>query len=166
MADRPKPVDILRDWSAVPDAIEAVIRDLTEADLELRGGPEGWSIRETVHHLVEANLVAAGMLIAALGSSGSTFDWSWLNPDRAWMARLGYDRAPVGPALETLRALIRHLTGLLRASPDAPRREVRLFDAPGAKTYVLTAAAVIRQEVEHAREHLGEVAATRRRHGR
>jgi hypothetical protein len=138
-------------WSDIPDAIaEAIAR----ADLDRRGGPHQWSIRESVHHLVEANLIAAGMMIAALGKSGSTFDWSWLNPDRGWMTRLGYDRAEVGPALDLLRALCRHVSALLDANPKARQRKVTLFDTPGGKRYTKTIAQILEQEIEHAEEHL------------
>ena len=70
--------------------IETALEGLTEDDLNFRGGPNGWSIRETVHHLVESNLVACTIVIAAVGTGGCTYDCSWLNPDRAWMERMGY----------------------------------------------------------------------------
>lgn len=166
MANRGKSPQALGDWLQVPEGIEKAIEGLTEDDLDLRGGSDGWSIRETVHHLVEANLVASSIVIAAMGKSGCTYDWSWLNPDAAWMERMGYGSAPVGPALEMLRALGRHLSGLLGAAPDASRREVKLIDAPGAELRAMTVEEVLRQEAEHAQEHLRGVLETRKRHGR
>ena len=109
----------LSDWLEVPRAIESAISDLTEADLDCRGGPNDWSIRETIHHVVEANLVASSIVIAAVGKSGCTYDWSWLNPDRLWMERMGYTRAAVTPAIDALTALGRYVGSLLRATPNA-----------------------------------------------
>lgn len=166
MAHRSGSDEALKAWLQVPQAIEKAIKGLSEEDLDLRGGSEGWSIRETVHHLVEANLVASNIVIAALASSGCTYDWSWVNPNRSWMERAGYDRAPVGPALETLAALCRHLSGLIGATAGAPARTVKLLDAPGSKTHTMTVKEVIQQEAEHAQEHLGDVAKTRRQHAR
>lgn len=141
------------------DRTVIVIEGLTEDDLDTRGGSNGWSIRETVHHLVEANLVAAGIVIAALGKTGCTFDWSWLNPDLAWMERMGYKTAPVEPAIETLRALTKHLSGLIDAAPNATRREVKLLDAPGAELRVVSVAEILAEEVRHVTEHLRELSA-------
>ena len=157
--------DVLRDWQAIPAKIRAAIDGLAEEALDLRGGPDGLSIREAVHHLVEANLVAATIVIAALGKSGCTFDWSWLFPDAAWARRVGYDKAPVGPALAVLAALTAHLAGVIAGGDDRLDREVRLLDAPGAETYTRTVREVLRTEVEHAAEHLNTVAETRAAHG-
>jgi len=144
-------------WSKIPSRIRNSIRGLNERDLRLRGGSEGWSIRETVHHLVEANLVASNMIIAALATNGCDYDWTWVNPDKSWMRRVGYDTADVGPAIETLRALCRHISGLVAAQPGALARTVKLNDVPGATRYVMTVEKILSQEVEHANEHLGDI---------
>jgi hypothetical protein len=156
--------DVLRDWQALPPRIRQAIDGLPEEALDLRGGPDGLSIREAVHHLVEANLVAATIVIAALGKSGCTFDWSWLFPDVAWSRRVGYDKTPPGPALDALAALTTHLAGVIAVGGDRLDREVRLLDAPGAETCTRTVREVLRTEVEHAAEHLAAVAETRAAH--
>lgn len=166
MANPIEPAEALRAWLAIPRDIENALDGLLEDALDLRGGAENWSIRETVHHLVEANLIASNMMIAGLAKSGSTYDWSWVTPDASWMQRVGYNTAPVGPALATLRALCEHIAGLIRASPDGLRREVRLLDAPGAELYAKTVQDILVQEIEHAEEHLRMVAQTRAAHGR
>ena len=164
MTDRSESAETLDGWLRVPDAIQEAIEVLTEDALDLTGGTNGWSIRENVHHLVEANLVASNIVVAALAQSGCTYDWSWMMPNASWMKRIGYDTAPVGPALETLKVLCRHISGLISVSPDASRRQVKLRDAPGAKLRTMTVDDVLRQEVEHAEEHLRDVAETRRKH--
>ena len=166
MTNRSDPGDALTRWLQVPDAIQDAIDNLTEDGLDLRGGSNSWSIRETVHHLVEANLVASNIVLAALAKTGCTYDWSWMTPDASWMQRVGYNRAPVGPALQTLKALCSHISGLIGASADALRREVKLLDAPGAELRTVTVTDVLRQEVEHAAEHLADVEKTREKHAR
>lgn len=156
----------LTEWNRIPGRIRKSIRGLNETDLGLRGGSEGWSIRETVHHLVEANLVASNMIIAALATNGCKYDWTWVNPDKSWMRRVGYDTAHVGPAIETLRALCRHISGLVVGQPDALARTVKLNDAPGAKRYVMTIEKILWQQVEHVQDHLGEIRDTRELHSR
>lgn len=153
-------------WNKVPGRIQRAIRGLDERDLDLTGGPEGWSIRENVHHLVEANLIAATMIIAALAVDGYEFDWTWVNPDKSWMRRAGYDKADARQAIKTLRALCRHVSGLLDGRPDVLARRIRVNDSPGAPRYVLTIEKILSQEIEHASQHLAEIQSTRRRHSR
>jgi DinB superfamily len=153
MSDPRVPLQPLSDWLQMPRTIEIALDGLTEDDLNCRGGPNGWSIRETVHHLVESNLVACTIVIAAVGTGGCTFDCSWLNPDRAWMERMGY-RGAVAPAIEVLSPLCRYISALLSAVPDALRREIKLLGAPGTEPYQMTVEQMIRLEVEHAWHHL------------
>lgn len=150
--------DPISAWLEVPKQIDALTKRLSEEQLDLRGGPENWSVRETAHHLVEANLVAATIVIAALAAREPTFDWSWVNPTRTWMRRIAYDRAPLSPALACLRAVAQHVSGLLDLSPGGLRRKVWLRDAPNAKLYAKTVAQILEDEAGHAREHLAEAA--------
>jgi hypothetical protein len=113
MTTRPK---ALAAWASIPRDIRRAIAGLSSRDLKARGGSEGWSIQEYAHHLVEANLVASTIILAALGRPGCTYDWSWVIPDREWMKRLGYDKAPLEPAIELLESLCAHVS----ASRGAP----------------------------------------------
>jgi len=151
-------------WLTIPKRIEGAIQGLGDEALDWRGGADGYSIRETVHHLVEANLVAANIVIAALARSGCTYDWSWVTPDASWAQRVGYTRAPTGPALGALRALGQHLVGVIGAATGGLAREVRLLDAPGAELYTKTVEEILLQEVQHAEDHLRDVAETRAAH--
>jgi len=143
----------LGDWLDVSRTLGVALEGLTEDELNLRGGPDGWTVRETVHHVVESSLAAGTIAVAAVGSGGCTFDCSWLNPDRSWMERMGY-RGAVAPAVGVLSPLCRYLGALLGAAPDALRREVTLLGAPGTEPYRMTVGEMIRAEVEHVRHHL------------
>ena len=162
MGDPGAMVPPLGDWLQVPRAIEDAIRGVTEDDLDRAGGSNGWSIRETVHHLVESNLVACSSVIAAVSKIDGTYDWSWLTPDRSWMERMGYTRAAVAPAIAALSGLSRFVTSLLTAFPDALQREVRFRGEPGGVVYSMTVEQMIGQEVEHARVHLQDVSEMRK----
>ena len=156
MSDQRAAVQPFSDWLQVSRTIEIALEGLTEDDLNFRGGPNGWSIRETVHHLVESNVVACTIVIAAVGTGGCTYDCSWLNPDRAWMERMAY-RGAVAPAIEVFLASCRYVSALLSAAPDALRREIKLLGAPGTEPYQMTVEQMILQEVEHGRHHLQEI---------
>ena len=156
MSDQRASIQPLSDWLQVSRTLELALDSLTEDDLNFRGGPNGWSIRETVHHLVESNVVACTIVIAAVGTGGCTYDCSWLNPDRAWMERMAY-RGSVAPAIEALSALCRYGSALLSAAPDGLRRNIELLGAPGTEPYPMTVEQMIFLEVEHARQHLQEI---------
>lgn len=152
------------EWNRIPPNIRLSIRDLNGPGLNQRGGAEGWSIREHVHHLVEANLVASNMIIAALATDGANFDWTWVNPTKEWMRRIGYTTADVEPAIKTLRALCRHISALVASQPDALTRTVMLNDTPGGKRYAMTIEQILWQEIDHAGDHLQEIRTIRKFH--
>jgi hypothetical protein len=150
-------MDTLREWNDIPDRIEHSIQDLTPDRLDVRGGSEGMSARETVHHLLEANLVAANMIIAALGTDEYEFDWGWLFPDREWMARLGYDTVDIEPAMALLRSLAGYISALLNREPSLMSRKIRLRDSGDSEPYAITVEGILAREVEHARGHLDDL---------
>jgi hypothetical protein len=153
-------------WASIPRDIRRAIAGLSRRDLKARGGSEGWSIQEYAHHLVEANLVASNIILAALGRPGCTYDWSWVIPDRQWMKRLRYDKAPLEPAIKLLEALCAHVAGIAGGAPGSPKRSVRLLDSPGARLRRRTVRQVLDDECEHARHHLRDIADTRNAPGR
>jgi hypothetical protein len=128
---------VLDEWAALPDAIE-------------RAMPP----RETVHHLLEANLVASNMIIAALGTDEYLFDWGWLVPDERWRERLGYEHVDERLALELFRALARYISSLLTRDPKLMQRCIRLKDSGDGETYAISIEGILARELEHAREHL------------
>lgn len=156
MSDPSASIQPLSDWLQVSRTLEIALEGMTDDDLNFRGGPLGWSIRETVHHLVESNLVACTIVIAAVGAGGCKFDCSWLNPYQAWMERMGY-RGTVTPAIEASTASCRYVSALLSAAPDGLRRDIELLGAPGTEPYRVTVEQMIVLEVEHGRQHLHEL---------
>jgi uncharacterized damage-inducible protein DinB len=153
---------VLQEWCSIPKRVRRLLRGLKDDDLTMRGGSEGWSIAESVHHLVESNLITSHVVLAALGKPGCTYDWSWVTPDRAWMTRLSYDRAPIEPALELLESLTRHISSLVRLGRGGLRRHVVIVDAPGAPLRRSTVAKLLRDEVTHATHHLGDIQSAKR----
>lgn len=127
---------MLDEWVALPGMLETL------------------TSRATVHHIVEANLVASNMILVALGAEGHEFDWSWLIPDEAWMARLGYEDIPIEPAIELFRAITKYFAALLARDPSLLQRAIRLRDSGDSEPYSITVGEILAREVSHAREHL------------
>jgi hypothetical protein len=118
------------------------------------------------HHIVESNLVASNMIVAALATNGGYFDWTWIWPNKSWMARLGYDKADVKPAIAMLHAIGDHLETLLARRPEALTRSVQLADSADGPRYTITIEKILAREVEHAAEHLEQIRAIRKSSGK
>jgi hypothetical protein len=65
MENNPSNPDPVNDWLQIPEMIEKAIAGLSATELDLSAVSDAMSPRETVHHLVEANIVASSMIIAA-----------------------------------------------------------------------------------------------------
>lgn len=156
------PMDLLAAWARLPTEVSLATAGLSDDEMAAMPGSDGLSLKELVHHLTEANVIAAGMIIAALGASGASYDWSWLYPNREWTDRMSYQSVPTAASLSALESLIGHISNVITSiGADALAREVRLFDKTGADPYTLTVGQIIRQEIDHADQHLADV---RRRH--
>jgi hypothetical protein len=152
--------DILTAYERIPEKITAALARAPADKLEIRCAGSQMSLRETVHHIVEANIVAASMLIAALGSDRATYDWSWLWPGRDWCDRMRYDAVPLDAAITTLNGLIRHIVNMINVRPDAAERKVSVHDLPGETLYFRTIPEILHQEAKHVDEHLAEIMST------
>lgn len=153
MADR----NALSEWKTIPQLLRGVVGGKSDAELDRRPAGSPFSLRELTHHIVEANVVAASIVIAALGSPGCVYDWSWMMPFGPWMERLRYDRKPVEPSLLLLDALNAYVVAQVAPLSDGLERTVQLRDEPGGELRTATVAEVLTQEVEHAREHLAQL---------
>jgi hypothetical protein len=147
---------VLAEWRRLPGRIEAAA-NLPEPELDRRAAPDAMTPRELVHHLAEAQVVAAAIVIAGLGSPGSLFDWSWMLPFGPWPERMQYATKPVGPPLRLIRALNDYVAAQIEPLPDGLERAVRLRDEPDGAPRATTVAGVLQQEIEHAEQHLAEL---------
>lgn len=155
-----KTKELIGDWKKISNDIRQIAAGLSDEQMASMPGSEGLTLKEVAHHIVEAHIVAASMIIAALGASGSTYDWSWLWPNKEWNVRLGYNEMPLEPSIKTLENLVEHISNLVALNDETLQREIRLFDSPGAKTYPKTIAEIIQQEIDHATKHLDDVRQT------
>ena len=145
----PSKRDALREWKQIVGRVRRLAR---ARKLDAKVGAS--TTREVVHHVVEANVVAASIIVAALGAPGCTYDWSWMMPFGPWMTRMRYDEKPIGPALRLLSALNAYVVAQIEPLPDGLRRTVRLRDRPRGRTRSVTVADVLLQEADHAREEV------------
>jgi hypothetical protein len=152
----------LAEWKSIVGLMRRLVAGAKGKDLDRRFGEEGMSIRELVHHVAEANAVAASFVIAALGNPGCAYDWSWMLPFGEWPRRMGYAKKPIGPSLRLIVALNAYVVALVEPLRDGLSRTVRLRHEPGGRLHTTTVAQALQQEAEHARHHVEEYRAGRR----
>ncbi len=148
----------LAEWKSIVGLVHELVDGVSDEALDHRpGGGSAMSLREAVHHIVEANVVASSIVIAALGSPGCVYDWSWMMPFDEWVERLEYDHKPVAPTLKLLEALNEYVAAQVEPLTDGLERTIQLRDAPDTELRTVTVADVLIQEVDHAREHFDDV---------
>ncbi|MCG3157997.1 MAG: hypothetical protein DKINENOH_04638 [bacterium] len=153
--------EILVRYVALPDKLEAALAGLAEADLELARSAEKWTIRQIVHHIVDADEVTKVIIKAALGNSGCTFGLEWYDLKNSWVPILNYASRPVAPALALFRANHRDLEALLNHLPEAWERYVMLKRDANSELRKITVGQLIQTQTAHAFHHIEQIRATR-----
>ena len=159
------PDDILEAYALAPVHLDEVLADLPQSALDLTRSNDTWTIREIVHHMIDADAMVTAIMMAGLGSSGCTFDQTWYPTDNSWATTLAYAQRPLEPALALFHATHRSTEHLLRVLPDAWERYV-IFrwerDPEGAK---ITVGNLVHSRVHHAQHHIAQIQQTKQIHG-
>ncbi len=160
---RPEPI--------LPDAINDAIATLAEAPGLLRNAveglsmdqqdcpyrPEGWSVRELVHHIADSHMQAFARVRLAL-----TEDWPTITPynEKAW-AQLHDSAAPIEWSLELVEALHARWVMLLQSlkTPDWHRG----FVHPERGRMAIDQTTLL--YAWHSRHHLAHITHLRMRNG-
>jgi DinB superfamily len=124
-AERKRLVD---EYRRGPDLIRDALGGVREADLDVRPAADAWTIREIVHHLADAETMAASRLRRLLGEDRpaiARYD------DEEFARRLHYDR-PIGTSLELLAASRRSGAELLDRIDEAEWSREGTHDAYGS----------------------------------
>jgi DinB superfamily len=101
---------------ALPDRLGRAVGEFEEADLERRYRPEGWTLRQVVHHLADEHLNAFGYFKMALTEDAPAIK-SYREP--LWAETRDARLAPVALSLDLLHALHQRWGLLLRSLPAA-----------------------------------------------
>jgi hypothetical protein len=168
------------EWIALylrgPEAIEAAVMNMTEAELDLRPAPNEvshdsdaeatWSIRQIVHHVADGDDLWAMPLKVALATPDARYSQDWYTPDNAWASLLDYAHRDIAPALALLRATRAHTAQLLRYIPGVWDRGVRFSGSGQIEPEPITAGEIVVMQARHALIHADSILAIRRAHGK
>ena len=102
----------ISDIEALPADLRKTVQGLTDAQLDTRYRPGGWTIRQVIHHLPDSHLNSFIRFKWAL-----TEDEPHIKPyfEDRWAQLPDYSLAPVSASLDLLEALHRRWVVLLRS---------------------------------------------------
>src|ERR1017187_8984644 len=106
---------LLDEIAQTPVKLRAAVKGLTDAQLDTPYRPEGWTVRQVVHHVPDSHMNAYVRFRLALTENNPT-----IRPyDEALWAKLPDSSASVEVSLQLLAALHARWVDLLRAMPPA-----------------------------------------------
>ncbi len=104
----------IEQMGAFPAELEALVTPLTEDQLEMREGPNEWSVRQIVHHLVDSHLNAMARMKLPLTEDHPTIK----TYDQEKWAQLADYKLPIESSLLILKGLHIHFVALLSSLSD------------------------------------------------
>ncbi|HUY75952.1 MAG TPA: DinB family protein [Ktedonobacterales bacterium] len=155
-----------------PEALDDALAGLSEQDLDLAPihstgqSDEGeWSIRQIVRHLVDGDDMWRTRLQVALHSPDNLYH-DWYRGNDLMAERLLYATLPLAPALALLRAGRAYAAQLVNNLPGAWERQFKMTRFGRTDPETISVGAIVRIMADHALEHVEEIRAIRRSHGR
>lgn len=105
---------LISEIAELPKLLSNSVRNLSDAQLDMPYRPEGWTLRQVVHHIADSHLNAFCRFKLALTEGFPTIRPYY--EDR-W-ARLADSRLPVEPSLKIVEGVHSRWTELLRAMSE------------------------------------------------
>jgi hypothetical protein len=118
--------ELMKIYDDGPGQLDALLEGLSESHLDLARAEGKWTIRQIVHHIVDAEDLWESAIKAALGNTGCTFDFSWYILDNKCAVPLDYAIRPIDTGVELFKAVRRHLYELITHLPDSLEKNVRI----------------------------------------
>jgi catechol 2,3-dioxygenase-like lactoylglutathione lyase family enzyme len=148
------PQEVLALYMQAPIELEVLLSDLKVPILDLPRQSGEWTIRQIVHHFIDADIMLLGRMRMALADPGQTwFPISNAYSPQMWADKVGDYRLAIEPSVKLFRAVREHIYYLLTHLPtDAWERYT--VNAQGERT---TVGWTIRMLTNHALEHIDEI---------
>lgn len=152
-AGRAKAIDTI---AALPDRLRALVTPMNDAQLETPYRPEGWTVRQVVHHLPDSHMNAYVRFRLALTEDNPRIN---AYDEAKWAELPDARRGAIEPSLRMLDGLHARWTALLRTMTD--RDYERTLDHP--ERGPLTLDQMLGLYTWHCGHHLAHVESVARR---
>jgi uncharacterized damage-inducible protein DinB len=156
----------LAEYRAVVDALEGCLQGIGEEGLDLSLRSDEWTIRQTVHHIVDGDDLWRVIIKAALGQPERvlSIQWYWDRTQQAWAETWAYRRRGLGAALTSLRANREHMAEMLLAVPESDERSATMR-WPNGDQAELTVREMVEMQIRHVLCHIDDIRAIRKGRG-
>ncbi|MGB9604905.1 MAG: DinB family protein [Bryobacteraceae bacterium] len=139
-------VELLERYRRGPELVATVTTGAAGPELDFVPQPGGWSVRQIVAHLADAEIVAAERLRRVIAEDNPFLP---AYHQDAWARRLGYHKRRMAEALELLRRLRAENHQLLAGLPEEDFQRAGTHSERGRITLLELLAA----EVDHLEKH-------------
>ena len=150
-----------------PQQLEDALAGLSEADLDMKREPEGWSIRQVVHHNAEAHVKFLVEITTALTEPGSHYAHNWRANEMA-DTRLHYGERPIDSSVALFRASSLSVAQMIGFYPDYRELDYMTRDGhdPHSEGQKQKVSDTVRDMISHGLEHIYEVQEIRKANGK
>ena len=142
--------------AALPSELRAAVRDLKDAQIDTPYRPDGWTVRQLVHHIADSHMNAFTRIRKALTEKEpdiTAYD------EKAWAELVDSRHAEVDLSLSIVDALHRRWSMMLRSMTDADL--ARCYRHPERGTVRVDNTVLL--YAWHGRHHVAHIAALRQR---
>ena len=153
------PAELLTLYAKAPDELEITLKGIAESDLDKRLTPETWSIRQTIHHMVDGDTMWTLLMKTAIFNSDCSFDFGWYTSNDMSAEGLRYAERSIEPVVQLFHANRTQMTQLFALLGDVGGRSIQLITSQGPHPVLLSQMIAI--QASHAMEHIGEIRAIR-----
>lgn len=163
---RKKYENLMETYETGPEQLDAVMEGLSESQLDLSRAEGKWTIREIVHHIVDAEDIWETVIKAALGNTGCTFDISWYIPDNKCAVPLDYANRPIDEAVALFKTLRRFIADMVKHLPDALERNAVITSKNDKFPEInFNVREMLSWQIQHLEIHIDQIHETREVHG-
>ena len=161
------PDELIANYGTCPSQLEAAILGLSERHLDIPHSAESWTIRETIHHIADGDDLWKLFIKRAIGNPNGeyVFDWYWQVPQDEWAKRWHYKDRSIEPSLAMFRANRNHIVQLLRHTPGAMEKSLRVRWPTKLGDQEVKVASVVEGQTQHVLGHIAEISEFRSVHG-
>lgn len=148
----------IRVLAEAPARYRLAVAGLSEAQLDTPYRPDGWTVRQVVHHVADSHINAYLRTKFALSDEGTTIK---PYPEAAWAEMADGRKGPVGLSLDLLEALHERWLIVLRSMDESQWARSIVHPDRG----VMTVDDIVAMYEWHARHHAAHITELRRREG-